>query len=55
MRSVGPALELRVSLCAYPERMTRQLDELDQATVGRHPRADQPGLFEAARNRGFTS
>ena len=32
---VGPALELRVGLGADPERVLAQLDELDQAPVGR--------------------
>ena len=36
---VGPALELGVGLGADPERVVGQLDELDQAAVGRQARA----------------
>ena len=48
VRAVGAALELGVGLGADEERVTRQLDELDQAVVGRGARADQPRLLEPA-------
>ena len=38
-RPVGAALELGVGLGADPERVALELDELDQATVGRRARA----------------
>ena len=44
--TVGPALELGMGLRADPERMVGELDELDQAAVGRGARADEAGLFE---------
>src|SRR5665213_3775815 len=44
---IGAALELGMGLGAHPVRVTRQLDELDEATVGRDTRANQPGFFEA--------
>ena len=43
---VGPALELGMGLGADPERVLAQLDELDQAAVGRGARADQADRFE---------
>src|SRR5207249_5604405 len=46
MGPVGPALELRVGLRADPERVARQLDELDEAVVGRHTRAPHPALLQ---------
>ena len=48
VRPVGAALELGVGLGAHEERVTRQLDELDQPVVGRGARADEPGLLEPA-------
>src|SRR5438552_8684459 len=44
--TIGPTLELGMGLRPDPERVTKELDELDEATVGRHPRAPQPRLFE---------
>src|SRR5439155_13222082 len=46
MGPVGPALELGMGLRADPERMARQLDELDEAVVGRHARAPHPALLQ---------
>src|SRR5581483_7483588 len=46
VRAVGPALELRMRLRGDPARVTRKLDELDQAIVGRRARTDQPGVLE---------
>ena len=47
-RAVGAALELGVRLRAHPERMAGQLDELDQAAVGRGPRAHEARPLELA-------
>src|SRR5262245_24659160 len=47
-RMVGPALELGMGLGADPERMTVELDELDQPLVGRHAGAHEPGALELA-------
>src|SRR5579872_5243876 len=47
VRPLRPALELGVCLGADPERVTRQLDELDQPPVRGVPRAAQPGGLEA--------
>src|SRR5437763_3256877 len=52
MGSVGAALELGVGLGGDPERMAGQLDELDQAVVGRRPRTAQPGVLQPAAIAG---
>src|SRR5665213_1095118 len=43
---VGAALELGMGLGPDPERVARQLDELDQPAVGRDAGTDQTGCFE---------
>ncbi len=45
---VGPALEFGVRLGPHPKRVAGQLDELDQTTVGREPRADQARVLQAS-------
>src|SRR5579864_3708258 len=47
VRTVRPALELRVRLGSNPERVLGELDELDEPLVGREPRATEPSIFEA--------
>jgi len=46
--AVRAALELGMGLRPDPERVPRQLDELDEAAVRRRPRACQPVRFELA-------
>ena len=46
VRPVGPALELRVGLRGDPVRVIAQLDELDEALVGRRPAAHEAGRLE---------
>jgi hypothetical protein len=50
--TLGPALELRMGLGAHPERMALELDELDQAAVGRGTRAHEAAVVEAALEPG---
>src|SRR5947208_16013236 len=45
--TVGTALELGVGLGADPERMAGQLDELDEAVVGRGARATKSRFLQA--------
>ena len=54
MGPVGPALELGVGLGGDEERVHRpgQLDELDEAVVGRGARAAQPALLQPAAVAG---
>src|SRR5438270_5765113 len=52
MGTVGAAPELGVGLGADPERVARQLDELDQPVVGRRSRAAQAGLLQASAVAG---
>ena len=48
VRAVGPALELGVGLRADPVRVVGELDELDQAPVGRRARSStKPAVLEA--------
>src|SRR5205807_1222246 len=52
MGTVGATLELGVGLGADPEGVTRQLDELHQAIVGRRTRAAKARLLEAGAVAG---
>ena len=52
VRPVGAALELGMGLRADPERVVVELDELDQAAVGRDPAAAQPGGLELRLRAG---
>ena len=46
MRAIRATLEFRVGLSCHPERMVRQLNELDEATIGRHSATDEASLFQ---------
>ena len=55
LRPGGPALELGVELRRAEPGVVGQLDDLDQATVGRPAAEDEARLLELLAHRGLTS